>query len=417
MARCLLALWAGGGNVPPQLLVAKRLARAGHQVEVYAPAVLREPIERAGAAYVPYRRAPEHDSSRPDADLIRDWEVRGLAAAARSRDRLLYGTAESIARDLLDRIAAQPPDVLLTDYMLLGAYVAGERAGLPTVGLIHSVYPLPAPGLPPRSTGWLPPRGPVARVGSWLLGRLVVRFFDAPLSRLNRLRGELGLAPIRSVLDLLVSATRMLVLTIAALDFPARLPTNVRYVGFPSDPDLPSPVLSQPPHAGAPLVLVSLSTTFQDQTPLLHRLLGALDGLPVRALVTLGPAVQATALQPPPNVDVVAWLPHHEVLPKTDLVVTHGGHGTVASALRYGVAVLCLPMGRDQLDVAARVRWRHAGLVGSADAAVPELRGLIARGVHDATLHDGARQIATAMARDDPDAAVREITAVACWRP
>jgi UDP:flavonoid glycosyltransferase YjiC (YdhE family) len=327
MARCLLALWAGGGNVPPQLLVSKRLARAGHQVEVYAPAVLREPIERAGAAYVPYRRAPEHDSSRPDADLIRDWEVRGLAAAARSRDRLLYGTAESIARDLLDRIAAQPPDVLLTDYVLLGAYVAGERAGLPTVGLIHSVYPLPAPGLPPRSTGWLPP------------------------------------------------------------------------------------------HAGAPLVLVSLSTTFQDQTPLLRRLLGALDGLPVRALVTLGPAVHATALQPPPNVEVVAWLAHGEVLPKADLVVTHGGHGTVASALRYGVPVLCLPMGRDQFDVAAPVRWRRAGLVGSADASVSDLRALIARGVHDATLHDGARQIATAMARDDPDAAVREITAVVCWRP
>jgi UDP:flavonoid glycosyltransferase YjiC (YdhE family) len=340
---------------------------------------------------------------------VRDWEVRGPAAAARSRDWLLYGTAERIARDLLDHVAAQPPDVLLTDYLLLGAYVAGERAGLPTIGLIHSVYLLPAPGLPPRGTGWPPPRSLVARAASWVLGRVVLRFFDAPLPRLNRLRLQLGLAPIRSVLDLLLGAARMLVLTSPALDFPASLPANVCYVGFPSDPDLPPPTPS-PPRTGAPLVLVSLSTTFQRQTALLRRLLQALGGLPVRAVVTLGPAVRESALQPPSNVDVVAWLPHHEVLPGADLVVTHGGHGTVASALRHGVPVLCLPMGRDQLDVATRAQWRRAGLVASADASVPTLRALVARGLQDQELHAGARRVSAEMAHDDPEAATREVS-------
>lgn len=144
----------------------------------------------------------------------------------------------------------------------------------------------------------------------------------------------------------------------------------------------------------------------------LRRLLDALDRLPVRALVTLGPAVPATALEPPPNVELVAWRPHCEVLPRADLVVTHGGHGTVATALRYGVPVLCLPMERDQRDVAARARGHHAGLVASTDASVPTLRALIARGVQDVALRDGARRLAAAMAGDDPRAAVREVIAV-----
>ncbi len=412
MADYLMALWAGGGNVPPQLLVAKRLARRGHRVRILASAALRAGIEAAGGAYVPYRRAPEHDCSRPETDLIRDWEAHGLAAAARGRDRLVYGTAEAIAGDLLDAIAAERPDVLVTDYLLLGSYVAGERAAVPTVGLIHSVYPLPAPGIPPRGTGGRPARGPFGKLRDAILGRLMLRFFDRPLPSLNRVRAEMGLPPLRSALQLLLGARRLLVLTSAAFDYPSSLPSNVRYVGVPTDPDL------QPaaPRAGAapgdPLVLVSLSTTFQDQAALLRKILLALGGLPVRGLVTLGPAVAELALHPPANVELSAWVPHERILPEVDLVVTHAGHGTVMAALRHGVPVLCLPMGRDQRDVAARAAWHGAGVIGSAADSVEKLRRRIAGAVRDRALREHARLLAVSMARDDPEAAPRELEAV-----
>jgi UDP:flavonoid glycosyltransferase YjiC (YdhE family) len=44
----LFTLWAGGGNVPPQLALAGRLARLGHRIRVLAPEVLRQRIEGAG---------------------------------------------------------------------------------------------------------------------------------------------------------------------------------------------------------------------------------------------------------------------------------------------------------------------------------------------------------------------------------
>ena len=43
-----VVLWAGGGNVPPQLSVARQLVARGHRVRMLAPAALRNSIEAAG---------------------------------------------------------------------------------------------------------------------------------------------------------------------------------------------------------------------------------------------------------------------------------------------------------------------------------------------------------------------------------
>ena len=74
--RFLFVLWDGGGNVPPQLAVARRLVSRGHQVLVLAPRVLEERIAAAGCQFVAYQRAPEHESASPDRDLIKDWAAR-----------------------------------------------------------------------------------------------------------------------------------------------------------------------------------------------------------------------------------------------------------------------------------------------------------------------------------------------------
>jgi UDP:flavonoid glycosyltransferase YjiC (YdhE family) len=49
-------------------------------------------------------------------------------------------------------------------------------------------------------------------------------------------------------------------------------------------------------------------------------------------------------------------------MPQADLVVTHGGHGTVVKALAAGVPLVILHHGRDQADNAVRVTTRGAGV-------------------------------------------------------
>jgi UDP:flavonoid glycosyltransferase YjiC (YdhE family) len=50
-------------------------------------------------------------------------------------------------------------------------------------------------------------------------------------------------------------------------------------------------------------------------------------------------------------------------MPLADLVICHGGHGTVARALGAGVPVLCCPAVGDMAENAARVAWSRAGLM------------------------------------------------------
>jgi UDP:flavonoid glycosyltransferase YjiC (YdhE family) len=71
----------------------------------------------------------------------------------------------------------------------------------------------------------------------------------------------------------------------------------------------------------------------------------------------------------PTNVVIVHSAPHDIVMKQVSLVVTHGGHGTVARALSHVVPLLVIPMGRDQGDNAARVIAHGAGLTLTTDAA------------------------------------------------
>ncbi len=410
----LFVLWDGGGNVPPQLALARHLTERGHHIRILAPSTLRPRIEAAGCQFVPLHETPEHDSSSRSEDLLRDWEApTSLAAAGLVRDRLIFGTAHGYASDVTAAIADKRPDVVVTDYLLLGGYIAAERAGIPLAALIHTVYPLPAPGMPPYGMGFQPAKGAPGWVRDALFAPVFRRFYNARLKNLNAVRAAMGLQPLTSVFEQFARANRLLVLTSQAFDFPAdSLAANVRYVG----PQIDDPAWLTPweptPSGdnGLPLVLVSLSTTYQQQADVVRRVVEALADLPVRALVTLGPALVGKQFTLPPNVRAEPYAPHILVCPHADLVITHGGHGTVITALKAGVPLVCLPMGRDQGDNAAHVVWRGAGVRCSSKADVKTIRRTIQQVLGQPRFREGARRIANGIARDGgPSQAIAEL--------
>jgi UDP:flavonoid glycosyltransferase YjiC (YdhE family) len=77
------------------------------------------------------------------------------------------------------------------------------------------------------------------------------------------------------------------------------------------------------------------------------------------------------------------------------------------------VPVLCLPMGRDQREVAARAVWHGAGISASVRSRTGRLGRLIASALDDPNLQVAARKLAARMAADDSDIAVRELEKIA----
>jgi UDP:flavonoid glycosyltransferase YjiC (YdhE family) len=120
-------------------------------------------------------------------------------------------------------------------------------------------------------------------------------------------------------------------------------------------------------------VYLTLGTIFpQESGDLFQRALAGLVSLEARVTVTTGGAIAAAELgDQPPSVRVERFLPLSEVLTDSDLVVSHGGSGTVVAALAVGRPQVLLPMGADQLNTAERCRQLGVGISLDAYSCTP----------------------------------------------
>lgn len=405
--RFLLTLWEGGGTLPPELGIARQLIARGHAVHVLADPTVEDDARAAGCTFSPWRRAPHRTSLDPAEDLLRDWEVRNpLTMLKRVRDVFVAGPAGDYAADTLDAIEAVDPQAVISDFMLFGAIIAAEAARVPAVPVVPNIWMLPTPGSPAIGPGFAPSKTMLGRGRDAVLQRLANRLFATAVPTLDAVRAVHGLPPLSSFHEQVLAAERILVLTSPTFDFAApTVPSNVRYVGpVLDDPHWAAPWT--PPWTGdgdsdgLPLVLVAFSSTYQNQGPLLRRIVEALSTLPLRAVVTLGQMLDPAEVSTASNVTVVPSAPHGQILPQASAVVTHCGHGITMKALAAGLPLLCIPMGRDQNDTAARVVHHGAGLRLPPSASAARIGPAVERVLRDGSLRAGAERLAAAIARE-----------------
>jgi UDP:flavonoid glycosyltransferase YjiC (YdhE family) len=409
----LLCTFDGGGNVAILARAVSRLRARGHRVRVLCDEVCRAEYEAAGAAFRPWREAPNRRDRRPESDPLHDPATPDSdGGLPRALDRLTIGPAAAYAADTLAELRSTPAHAVLATDVLFGPGIGARAAGAPLVNLSTNLSMLtPVPGLPPAGPGFLPATNAAERrrdaeVLAWYAGEL-----DKRLPILNAARRRVGLAPLARALDQACDCDLHVLMTSAAFDFPnPEKPATMRYVG----PDLAPPAWGGAwkspwaPDDPRPLALVALSTTFMGQKPQIQALLDAIAGLDMRALVTLGPAMAGTSFRAPANAVIVDAAPHDAVMREASVVATHCGHGTVMRALAHGLPMLCLPMGRDQNDNAARVAARGAGLRLDPGAPAEALRAALARLVAEPAFAENARGFGRAIASAEPPDALAE---------
>jgi UDP:flavonoid glycosyltransferase YjiC (YdhE family) len=301
--RFLLATIDGGGTIPPEVGLARRLVERGHQVLVLADPTVEKEALAAECTFTPWRTAPHFRTIEEQTALM--WEVQrrsGPRQFVLARDQIICGPAERFADDVVTTVREHGADAVLAEAAVAGILAGAEATGLPTAALMANIYLRPTPGLPQVGTGWSPARGPIGRFRDALVAMAIHRLWATGLPTLNDARAAHGLSPVSDVYEQLDHCARVLVMTSPSFDFPVpALPPNVRYVG----PQLDDPNWAGRDHwrpAGEePLVLVSMSSTFQSQIDPLLRVADGLGQLPVRALVTTGPAVAPEEVQAPPT--------------------------------------------------------------------------------------------------------------------
>ena len=104
-------------------------------------------------------------------------------------------------------------------------------------------------------------------------------------------------------------------------------------------------------------------------------------------------------LQPlPHNLLAAAWFPQLQALQRADLIVCHGGFGTLREALFYGVPLIVFPLGVDQPGNAARVVYHRLGLAGDIRTVTAgQISAMIETVLGDPSYHQRAAQMSQSL--------------------
>ena len=417
--RFLFATWEGGGHVPPMLELAGRLQARGHAVLILSDEANRPDAAARDLPFAPWSRAPNRPDKRAESDPVREWAAETpVEVLSRLLDGVIAGPALAYARDLIEVAAQFAPDAVVANELLFGAMAGAEKLGLPLALFTTNVWSFPDPlDQPPFGTGFPPAENDEDRQRDAAVRQVTRMLFDGGRPALSAAREALGLPPVAHLLDQLEAAELVLMGVSRAWDFPTASPPPARfhYVGpIVGDPDWTAPWRSPWPEDDTRrLVVVSFSTFFQGQTDVLSRCIAALEPLPVRAVVTLGPALEPDAFPAPANVLVVKSASHDALIPQASLLISHAGHGTALRAIRHGVPVIALPMGRDQADNAARIVQRGAGLRLDPASGAEAIRAAASTVLEDRGFAEAARRFGRAIAEandEDPVALLEALS-------
>ena len=314
--RVLMTSQPGLGHFHPLVPLARELQAAGHEVAFAAMPYFCPTVEANG--FRCFRAGV--DFTEADIRRIRDShpEWTPSESAASMWANVFAGVrAESSLPDLLAIIEEWQPDLLVRDLTEFAGWVAAERAGVP-----HAAFQVAA---------YRPD------------------FHQLVIEPLNRLRESVGLPADTSIETL----HRYLLLSPRPPSFQdpaAPLPSTahaIRHGGFnrSGSDELPSWIDDLPQR---PLVYATLGTVF-NHMGLFSTILDALREEPVTVIMTVGRDQDPADFGPQPeHIHIERYIPQSLLLSRCDLVITHGGSGTVMDALSQGVPMVVIPIAADQ---------------------------------------------------------------------
>jgi MGT family glycosyltransferase len=223
----------------------------------------------------------------------------------------------------------------------------------------------------------------------------------------NALRRRYGLPGLSgSVTEHTGQMPLYLVPTTAEFDYGrGDLPRSVHYVGpclwnRPAEERPPAWLEALP--RDQPWVHVTEGTMHTQEPLLLRAAARGLGGRPMHVIMTSGGRRDPATLDLGPragNVHVERWIAHEYLLPRTDVLVTTGGAGTVMTALEAGVPLVVVPTEWDKPENAHRVVEAGAGVRLAPGRLTPaRLRAAVERVLGEPSFRDNARRLAASLA-------------------
>jgi len=372
------------------------LRRRGHRVVFAAEASWRGRLERLGFEEDLVDLAPPNaDAAGQDAgqfwkDFIRDTApefrkptIEQLDTWVRPVWEELINGARYCQPQLTAIIERARPDVIVEDNVV--GFPALVTAGVPFVRIV-SCNPLEIsdPQIPPAFSGY-----PADDPAGWQAFREEYARVHRPLwAEFNEWVTEQGAPPLPDLEFIHEGAVNVYVYPELA-DYRRARPLAASWHRLESSVRQTDEQFTVPEAlaaGGGPLVYFSLGSLGSADVELMRRVIGCLATTPYRYIVSKGPLHEEIELAP--NMAGAEFLPQTSVIPRCELVITHGGNNTVTECLHYGKPMVVLPLFWDQYDNAQRMHELGLGIrLDTYQFADNELRGALDRLLNDAALH------------------------------
>lgn len=365
--RVLFTTQVGAGHWRPLAPFAQALSLAGHEVAFAGTPFFCGEIGAYGFQTFP---AGVDDWLHPPAVPQRSAAAMPAQADAVLRDVFLPN-AERRLPELLMIARDWRPDLIVREHTEYAGALVAERLGLP-----HAAV----------------------QISAW--GGAVTD--PHVIAALDRLRGGLGLPADPG----LAMPHCYLTLFPCPASYPAPellLPPTARFVqhcdfdrDHRADGSLPDWFARLPAH---PTVYATLGTAYNRTPGLFAAILAGLRDEPINLIVTVNHNQDPATFGPqPPHVLIARYLPQSLVFPRCDLVVTHGGSGTVRSAIRHGLPLVVVPIAADQPENARRCSALGVARVVAADGRTPAaIRAAVRATLRDARYRRNAAALQTEM--------------------
>lgn len=141
-----------------------------------------------------------------------------------------------------------------------------------------------------------------------------------------------------------------------------------------------------------PLIYFSLGSLGGADVGLMRSVIAALAETDYHIIVSKGPLHAEIELAD--NMWGAEFLPQTMIIPKVDLVITHGGNNTVTESLHFGKPMVLMPLFWDQYDNAQRVHEKGLGRrVDTYRVSATELRQAVADLLADTEMRAEAERI------------------------
>lgn len=424
-ARFLFTCWPFEGHVLPQMSVGVALGDRGCDVAFYTSDRARSTVESEGFDFFAFKAVQQTWEPVLAAEQAIGGRRQSLRVQRQAVVNWLVGTIPAQVHDLHEVLDVYRPDVIVTDLSMWGPIlVLWESVPIPVALSSTFMGPLiPTRGAPPPGLGLKPP----TTLGSRLLAGLVAHATDILAAgvrrRVDGIRAQHGLSPINTSVNAFTGRLPLyLVPSLPELDYGRReLPDSVHYVGactwYPPATDTANRWLGAI-RSDRPWVHITEGTSHHQDPFLLRAAAKGLAGRPYEVILTTGGHRDSGDLglgTRAPNMHVIDWLNHGELLPRCELVVTTGGPATIMAALRCGRPLVVVPTTWDKPDNARRVAEAGVGVRLAPRRCTPRrLRETVEHVLREPAYSANARRIADRLtAADGPSRAAELLDVLA----